>query len=126
MCNGNKTRKTTRDICLCLCEFLYSLVNILKLFSIVLSFYFCIIFAIVGNGEYCCFSKIQFLLDAGYVVCSVLSGYWACFGALSTNIIHSSLSLYNALSKKFAIGILLKMLLKKKPDKAMSYRYQTA
>ena len=109
MSNGNRTRKTTCAICIWLRKFLCSKVNRLKLGNTIpISIYICIFFCDRGSGKCCCISKIQVFLDARYVACSVLSCYWTCFGALSASLcrqtIHSSLSLYNALSKEFAIG----------------------
>ena len=52
MSNGNRIRKTTCCIGLCLRKFLCSEVNILKSCnSILRSIYFCILFAIVGVGN---------------------------------------------------------------------------
>ena len=42
-------------------------------------------------------------------------------GLMLTNIIHSSLSLYNTLSKTFAIEVLLKNFLRKRKDTVMTY-----
>ena len=87
MSYGNRTRKTACDICLCLRKFLCSEVNILKSGNTIPnSIYFCIHFCDRGSGECCCVSKIQVFLDARYVVCSVLSCYWTCFGALSASL----------------------------------------
>ena len=50
--NGNRTRKTTSDICLCLRKFLCSEVNNLKSGNTIPnSIYFCILFAIMGVGN---------------------------------------------------------------------------
>ena len=74
MSNGNRTRKTTCDMCLCLRKFLCSEVNILKSGNTIPnSIDFCILFCDRGSGKCCCVSKIKVFLDARYVVCSVLS-----------------------------------------------------
>ena len=52
MSNGNRTRKTKCDICLCLRKFLCSEVIILKSGNTIpKSIYYCILFAIVGVGN---------------------------------------------------------------------------
>ena len=87
MSNENRTRKTTCDICLYLRKFLCSEVNILKSGNTIPnSIYFCILFCDRGSGKCCCVSKIHFFLDARYVVCSVLSCNWTCFGAMSESL----------------------------------------
>ena len=68
MSNGNRTRKTTCDICLCLRIFFCSEVNILKSGNTIPNtIYFCILFCDCGSGKCCRFSKIQAFLDARYV-----------------------------------------------------------
>ena len=52
MSNGNRTRNTACDICLCLRKFLCLEVNILKSGNTIPnSIYFCLLFAIVGVGN---------------------------------------------------------------------------
>ena len=52
MSNGNRTRKTKCDICLCLRKFLCLEVIILKSGNTIPnSIYYCILFAIVGVGN---------------------------------------------------------------------------
>ena len=87
MSNGNRTLKTTCDICLCLRKFLCSEVNNLKSGNTIPnSIYFCILFCDRGNGKCCYIFKIQAFWDARYVVCSILSCYRTCFGALSASL----------------------------------------
>ena len=87
MSNGNRTRISTCDICLCLRKFLCLEVNILKSGNTIPnSIYFCILFCDHGSGKCYCISKIQFFLDARYVVCSALSCYWTGFGALTASL----------------------------------------
>ena len=123
MSNGNRTRKTTCDIRFCLRKFLCWEVNILKLDdTIPNSIYFCIRFCDRGSGKCCCISKSHFFLDARCVVCFelLLDTFWC---------IHSSLPLYIALSKEFAIEILLKNVAteetKKSYDLRHDYPYRT-
>ena len=69
MSNGNRTRNTACDICLCLRKFLCSEVNILKSGNTIPNtIYFCLLFCDRRSGKCCCISKIQVLLDARYVV----------------------------------------------------------
>ena len=86
MSNGDRTRKTTCDICLCLRKFLCSEVSILTSGNTIPnSIYFCPLFCDRRSGKCCCISKIQVFLEARYVVRSVMSWYWTCFGALSAS-----------------------------------------
>ena len=78
------------------------------------SIYFCILFCDRGRGKCCCISKIQFFRDARYVVYSV----FVSVHCRRANVDKHN-SLYNALSKEFAIEIMLKNVAKEEMEKKL-------
>ena len=76
MSNGNRTRKTKCDICLCFRKFLCSEVIILKSGNTIPKrIYYCILFAIVGVGNAVVSLKSRLSWMRGMLFGSVLSCY---------------------------------------------------